>query len=230
MIILGVACCVLAIFPMVLGVRDETKRTLLGVGILLLGIGSVFIVLSSLTATVETEYKTYSKYGFSFEYPSGESQGRNGEPPTGITSTVFVISESGLLSRIADETSGMVAGLVEKPRYTEGFTISWETMQRAPEIEGRLDSVFGETEGLTGEVEKLIRLEGARVSGYPVQAQAYKLQHRTLEGSGILGVWYCERKGRLYTLDILRTGIDASDWATPKGVKEYKRYLNSFAC
>ena len=178
MVIVGIVCCVLAIFPILLGVSDERRRILLGVGILVFGIGFVVILVWSLRATSETEYKTYSKYGFSFEYPGGESSGTNGEASTGGTRTDFSISESGLLSRLANETSGVVAGIAEKLLFTQGFTISWETMRRAPELEGSSDRVFGEMEALSGEVEKLNRLEGVRVSGYPVEARAYKLQDR----------------------------------------------------
>lgn len=223
----GVVLAVLGIIQIVVGMRDERKRTLRGVGVFtLLGGLAMITVSAALTFTSQTRYVTYSNFGFSFEHPEGLS-----------------VVEQGSLSEVADETSGIV-GVVNNqllpvsgadgPQYLEVAVLEWEWEWRGQTADPQeaFDNEFKGLEEAVGDNGELLRhlYLDARASGDRVIAQAYTVDGGGLPRSGVKGVWYCDLNQTLYNFELQRLGTDTFKWVLSEGMKEYERYLKSFVC
>ena len=168
------------------------------------------------------EYKTYSKYGFSFQYPKE-----------------MTMIEKGLLESTATDNSGIVLGqlrpegLVE--RIDEHIVVGWLKSATAPDLEISLKDAF---DALVKSEELEIRGKGKLVettkAGHRMIYQYYTTYGTTTAGPsyynfppkevyGIYGVWYCDTKQRLYQLNLMY--IEEKDI-----LPIFQRYLDSFVC
>jgi hypothetical protein len=157
------------------------------VATVVVGTGSYMLSLvgqepSGTPSNTPTEYRTYSKYGLSFEYPKDMS-----------------LSEQGFLESTAMDSSGMVLGTLEKSEY-EMVLVGWLRSVVALDLESTLDGAF---EGMAGEWGNIDRgqLVTSEKSGDTMLYQQYSA---TVEGKsiyGVYGVWYNDISDRLYQLN-----------------------------
>ena len=124
----------------------------------------------------------YSKYGFSFEYPSGMTYEENGLWWNGS----------------ASEASGMVQAL--DVLGSSGFGVIWDSTESDEEFETYIDSFFDVLKSFGDDVYSM----GSRLSlskdGHEVVYQFFNLGERGKEYSGVIGSWYCEESNRVYLL------------------------------
>lgn len=194
----------------------KQKGVIVGVGLLPLALGVIFIVTSSLPTggeqyVGETRYEIYSKYGFSMEYPAG-----------------MLISEE----VSPDESLGKVTGYPfqqEQAGY-DSFTILWETFDQPPDLADALEYYFQTATILALKAHRPVNLSAGGEGTIPVRAQAYTSLSFDMKGAGVIGAWYCESNKRLYGLGIMTRSGDPKKWAGKAGLKEYERYLESFEC
>jgi len=167
-----------------------------------------------------TQFKTYSKYGFSFEYPK-----------------TFSVTEMGILESEANDNSGMVQVWVENEEI-ESFQVGWVKMM--PDIveigpgglEGNLkDSLEGgfaameSTEGIASVEEG--ELVEATKAGHLMLYQYYTIT--VTEGDkayGIAGGFYCDESLKLFSLSTMNATISAKKDV----LEDFQNYLDSFVC
>jgi len=190
-----------------------TIRKIIMTGMLVL-VSTSLIAVSGCAAeeTTREGYKTYSRYGFSFEYPQS-----------------FLLFEEGLLESAANDTSGLVYAGVENEEVKYIF-VGWlkfseqlvEFMDLETSIEDGLQGIEG-GEGIVS-VERGELVETTK-AGHRMLYRYYNVT--TTEGdraSGIFGVWYCDKVQKFYTLYTLNTTISS------KGdvLADYQSYLDYF--
>jgi hypothetical protein len=149
------------------------------------------------------EYETYSKYGFSIEYPKGMS-----------------ISEQGMLESTATSSSGVFLGELSNDEY-ELITLGWLTTISPPDLEIGLNAGFESMEDQAEEVNKG-QLVTSTKAGHTIKYQNFTA---TIEGEtvyGILGVWYCDTNDRFYNLGLMYSEQDV--------LPKFQQYLESFVC
>jgi len=162
------------------------------------------------------EYKTYSKYGFSFQYPER-----------------MTISEIGLLESTATDNSGIVLGqlrpegLVE--RIDEHIVVGWLKSATAPDLEISLKDAFDALAKSKVPPYNITSLEKGKLvettkTGHRIMYQYYTttLFVAVRVQYGIYGVWYCDTNQRLYHLNLVWIGEDI--------LPEFQRCLDSFVC
>lgn len=156
-----------------------------------------------------TQYDTFSKHGFSFEYPKEMS-----------------LSEQPSMGTTVDENSGIVLGEKEN-KESEFLTAGWQGIPEPADIESTL--IGGVAGGLAaleaGEgVEEVVRGEQveATKSGHKVLYQSFTVKGGGEVMRGVAGVWYCDESDRLFSLIMLYSGEDA--------LALFQRYLDSFVC
>lgn len=155
-----------------------------------------------------TEFKTFSKYGFSFKYPKA-----------------FSVTEIGLFENEANNRSGMVRIEVENEEI-ECFQVSWiKTVQYSLE------------EGLEGGLRGM-KVEGIASIERGERVEATKAGHRTLyqyytatstEGDkiyGIVGVLYCDKSQKAFGLITINNTISTKQDV----LEDFQNYLDSFVC
>ena len=153
--------------------------------------------------------KTYSKYGFSFEYPKD-----------------FPVSESGLMENEASDNSGMVQVGVENGEV-EFFQVGWINTLLF-DLESGLEGGFVALEG----EEDVASLDRGEV------VEGDKAGHRMLyqyftatatdgdEARGIGSVLYCDKSQKAFTLLTINNTIGADQDV----LKDFETCLDSFAC
>jgi hypothetical protein len=156
------------------------------------------------TAPAPEEYKTYSKYGFSFEYPKYLS-----------------ISEEGLLENEANNSSGIVYGTLENDKL-EDVSIAWMKMVTPPTLENSMEDAFREMEGSEGVTIVRGDLEETTKAGHRMIYQYFTATSEGEEANGIWGLWYCSNSQRLYQLGLIYSEQDTLEC--------YQRYLDSSVC
>ena len=151
---------------------------------------------------------TYSKYGFSFEYPSGMTYGENGIWWNGS----------------ASEASGMVqAWDVLLP---EVFGVIWDSAESPREPEAYLDKFFNVLESFGIEINDRGSLMTSVKDAHPMVYQYFNITERGLWSSGIIGGWYCETVNRVYTIWYSTADtINQQDLLTV-----FHQYIDSFVC
>lgn len=158
--------------------------------------------------TVREGYKTYSKYGFSFQYPQS-----------------FLLFEQGLLESQANDTSGLVYAAVENEEF-EGVFVTWIKAQ-----ESLVDLEVSLEEGLQGMVgEDVVSVEPGELvettkAGHRMLYQYYSVT--STEGDkafGILGVWYCDKSQKLYVMMTINNTISSK----ADVLRDYQSYLDYF--
>lgn len=182
-------------------------------------VGILIVVGSTLISTTgcakaakrptSSEFKTFSKYGFSSEYPKD-----------------FRISETGVLENEANDDSGVVQGQMAN-KGSELFQVSWiKTLQYS--LEGGLAGGFAGLEGAKGmaSLERDELVETTK-TGHRMLYQYYIAT--STEGSkayGILGVFYCDKSQEAFVLMTINTDIITKEDV----LEEFQNYLNSFVC
>ncbi len=167
-----------------------------------------------------TELETYSKYGFSFEYPKA-----------------FPVTEMGMLENEANDTSGLVQVGLENEEV-ELFQVAWikmmpDMIEVGPGgLEGNLkDSLEGGFAALeSGEGAPTVErgeLVKATKAGHLMFYQYYTAT--STEGDkvhGIANVFYCDKSQKLFALMTMNSAISAKQDV----LEDFQNYLDSFVC
>lgn len=174
------------------------KRIIIGAVVALVAVGVIAAVLI-LPAT--PRYKTYSKFGFSFEYPKNMTLSENGAFEWG---SVMVTSSNDELQTLS---------------------VIWVTMM-APEnipeyLENRLE-VFLEKLGPGWENFVRGKIVKTTKAGHQMAYQNYTATMHDTGFSGIVGNWFCDTNDRYYQLWLLSSEENI--------LPIYQRYLDSFIC
>ncbi len=148
-------------------------------------------------------YNTYSKYGFSFQYPKGMS-----------------ISERGLLDSVATSASGIVIGEIDTGN-TEMILVGWTKIATSPSLDATLGGAFSGMSHASG-VTSVVRgdLVHTTETSYSMEYQYFTITANGKVSYGIYGVWYSTASQRLYQL--------ALTYYSQNTLFVYERYLDSF--
>lgn len=157
-----------------------------------------------------SDFTTFSKYGFSFQYHKSLS-----------------ITEQGIFENEATERSGMVFVGIEE----DLFGVAWQEMEPSMlEVVGLEMIIDGSYMGLglAGEDVQIERGEQAETThaGHRVLYEDFAA---TTEGdgvNGILGAFYCDKSQRLFTMTMLSPAIRAKEDL----LEDFMTYLDSFVC
>lgn len=187
-----------------------TTRKIIMAGMLVLVSTSLIAVSGCATEETTREgYKTYSRYGFSFEYPQSS-----------------LLFEEGLLESAASETSGLVYAGVENGEAKYIFAGWLKTQESLVDLE---DSVESTLQGMEEDEEVVSFERGGLVettkAGHRMLYRYYAVNF--IEGdkaSGIFGVWYCDKVQNLYMLYTLNTTISSNQDV----LADYQSYLDYF--
>ena len=162
-----------------------------------------------------SDFMTFSKYGFSFEYPKA-----------------FSVTEMGMLSNEANDASGLVLVSIEKGMETELFMVTWiEIVQSTWEIMGDLEAILEDgfagmelDEGVTVERGELVQTS---MAGHEMVYRYYSATY-VEEGKsyGIAGCFYCDRSQKQFYLVTANTTIRAKEDV----LEDFMTYLDSFVC
>ena len=193
----------------------ETKVTikkLIMIGIVIL-VSTALIAVSGCAKQEATRegYKTYSKYGFSFEYPKS-----------------FLLFEQGLLESQANDTSGVVVAGVENEEVKQ-VAVSWgKAQERVVDLEAGIEGGF---QGMESDEEVASVEQGELVettkAGHRMLYQYYSVTET--EGDklfGISGVWYCDKDQKIYSLATANNTISSKKDV----LRDYQSYLDYFVC
>ena len=156
-----------------------------------------------------TEFRTFSKYGFSFEYPKQMTLTEEGHP---------------LFGGEASETSGFLSGRRDNHDH-EIIWLSWVEV-----AEG--GAVMLEP-GLAGLRESMMQIESYTelVIGDVIESElcGHRMIYQTfsykLDGDQVyqvVGTWYCDRSQRFWQLAVLYSEEDV--------LPVFQRYIDSFMC
>ena len=159
--------------------------------------------------TIPEDLGTYSKNGFSFEYPKE-----------------FVVSEMGLLACQANEYSGAVQVGVRGDE-TKLFEVVWMKNLHYS-LENALENVFAIMKE-NNEIAGVARDEVVEVdkAGHRMLYQYYTATSASGQGlCGIAGVFYCDDSQNFYSLATMNSDITVKQDA----LQNFQTYLGSFAC
>jgi hypothetical protein len=148
------------------------------------------------------EYETYSKYGFSIEYPED-----------------MTITEEGVLDATANDNSGAVGGKSFGP--FEEFAVSW-VKKSTPATRGDLENGLEEIFKLDN-FEKTGTIVETSKSGHELIYQQGTYTEDSQTEYLIYGVWYCNIDEKLYVLGVGQT-------TEQNLLQNFERYLESFVC
>ena len=169
----------------------------------------------AVSPSTPTEFKLYSKYGFSFEYPKG-----------------FTVTEMGMLENEATDASGIVQVGVENDEI-EIFQTAWIKMVQtmfdaAGDLQSSLkDSFTGmeTTEGISS-VERGELVESTK-AGHQMFYQYYTMT--TIEGDkayGIVSIFYCDKSQEVFQLMTINNTTSTKQDV----LDDFQNYLDSFVC
>lgn len=192
-----------------------TIKKLIMIGIVVL-VSTALIAVSGCAKQEATRegYKTYSNYGFSFEYPKS-----------------FLLFEQGVLESKANDTSGMVAAGVENEEL-KGVGVIWFKVQESLVDQVTLEAgMEGGFQGLAGG-EDVVSVERGELvettkAGHRMLYQYYALT--TTEGDktfGIYGSWYCDKDQKVYILSTENSTISSKKDV----LRDFQSYLDCFVC
>ena len=148
-------------------------------------------------------FNTYSKYGFTFEYPKGMS-----------------ITEKGMLESTATNSSGMVLGELKNGK-SEEIMAGWISTVTAPDLEAGMEGGFTGMKNTGATVDKG-QIVYSTKSGHTM---IYQYFNATVEGEtwyGISSGWYCDTNDRFYMLLTMSSEQDV--------LPKFQQYLGSFIC
>lgn len=187
----------------------KTKKAIL-VGVILPLIAS-FILLAGCTQEVET----YSKYGFSFEYPKKHS-----------------INEIGMLQNEATEESGLVQATLGNEELLQ---VTWVGMQQsiwevAVDLQVSLEDSFAGLEEESIETIQRGELLGAiNIPHIPHPTLYQDYVAIETEGNkiyGVVAVFYCDESQKLFKL----MTVNYTSGAKQDVLGQFLHFLNSFIC
>jgi uncharacterized repeat protein (TIGR02543 family) len=176
----------------------------------------------SITANfTQSQFKTYSKYGFSFEYPT----------------TFSDVIEMGMLEGEANDISGMVQVWVENEEV-ELFQVGWMTIlpdeiESGPGgLEGNLKDDLEGGFAILESSEEIVSVEKGELveatkAGHLIFYQYYTAT--STEGDKMYGVascFYCDESQKLFSLMTMNNTISAEE----DGLADFHNYLDSFVC
>jgi hypothetical protein len=155
--------------------------------------------------THSSEFSTYSKFGFTFEYPTGMS-----------------LHEEGTLESTATNDSGRVTGELRNDEY-EAVGVGWLTALTTTDIEDLKEAVNA---GLAS-MEAVNPIDRGQLvtSEKAGDVMIYQYFNSTVGGEsryGVFGCWNCESSDRLYQLIVMSSEENV--------LQIYERYLDSFTC
>lgn len=153
--------------------------------------------------TPEEEFKSYSDYGVSFEYPKKME----------ISEDTPSTTDSGIL------LGQLGNGELELVR------VSWLTTESAPDLETSLNNTLLnlEFEGLT--IEKGQLKNHTTLNGHEMLYQSFTAtDEETITFQGISGVWYCSTSNRSFEFILMWIQNDQDINS------RFQHYINSFNC
>ena len=157
-----------------------------------------------------TELKTFSNYGFSFDYP-----------------THFAMLEMGLMDSEPNDDSGMIQVMEENEKDVRLFQASY-IRTATWDLESSLEGGF---EGLEG-AEGVASIEAGEIveatkEEYPMLYQYYNFTDtEDVRFYGIMSVFYCEKNQKLFALITMNSTISAKKDI----IEDFQTYLDSFVC
>jgi len=193
----------------------KTKKAVsLGVTLLLMTLLTLPLGCTKETvAPTLTDFKTFSKYGFSFDYPRGYS-----------------ITEMGMLESEATNASGTVQAW--KGDY-EVYQAAWLAMVESMwEVSGDLQTTLEDTFVGMEEAEEVARLDKGELvettkAGHGMVYQYYTVTYTEgSKGYGIAAIFYCDRSERFFQLITVHTAISAKQDIA----EDFQYFLESFIC
>ena len=191
--------------------RLHMKKLILIGALILVSTALISIIGCAAQEVEREEYKTYSKYGFSFEYPKS-----------------FLAFEEGFLESEANDTSGIVTVGVVNHEY-RSVDVCWvEDEEQSVGLETGLDAGF---DGM-GEDKAVLNYERGELvettkEGHEILYQYYTETHSDLgQVCGIAGIWYCDESQRYYVLMTMNNTISSKEDV----LADYLDYLDSFVC
>lgn len=162
-----------------------------------------------------SESRTFSKYGFSFEYPKS-----------------FSVTEMGLFSNEANDASGLVQVSIEKGEELEMLQVVWiEIVESTWEIMGDLEyEVESFFEGMEAQGDIGVdrgELVQTSMAGHQMLYRYYSTTD-VEEGKwyGIAACFYCDRSQKEFGIQTLNTTISAKEDL----LEGFMTYLDSFVC
>lgn len=169
-----------------------------------------------------TDYRTYSRFGFSFDYHKSLS-----------------ITESGILSSQANEVSGQAIALRETAETVELYSVGW--MEFRPDIWEELD-IDQQKQALRAELESA--LMGFVWAGL-TDLQTGEIKETTKEGHlmlyhsfsvldpeegeeyyGAIGALYCDKNQKEFMIATL----DSTHAGEQSALGTFMTFLDSFVC
>ena len=168
-----------------------------------------------------TQFNTYSKYGFSFEYPK-----------------TFTVTEMGFLESEANDTSGLVQVGVEENEDIEYFQVGWikimpDVIETGPgglegTLKGFLEDGFAGFESDEGvaSLDKGELVESTK-AGHLMFYQYYTAT--STEGDKVYGIancFYCDESLKVFSLMTMNDTISADEDV----LEDFQNYLDSFIC
>jgi len=148
----------------------------------------------------------FSKYGFSFDYPSG-----------------VTMMERGIWWQ---GTASEVSGLLQVVGLSETIKVMWDTAESAPELEGVLDKYFAVLESFEIEVTDRGPLVTSMKDDHEMVYQYYNAAQGAVQYSEVMGIWYCDQADRLYAFTCLNTP-EANQQDL---LRKFQKHLVSFVC
>jgi hypothetical protein len=168
------------------------------------------------TPEVAPEMKTYSNFGFSFEYPAD-----------------FTVSELALLEDVATDQSGIVIAEELSTDYYEGYMVNWMEITKSDiEAAGKeklllaaIDGGFASMTSSGADVARGELIEETK-SGHDMYYQQFAAWVYGGEAHGTCGTWYCEQSERIYNLFHVSTILTTDEAA----LDIFRPFLASFKC
>jgi len=149
------------------------------------------------------EYETYSKYGFSIEYPKD-----------------MTITEEGVVDAEANDNSGQTMGESFGPY--KAFAVTW-VKSSTPLTRGDLEDALEEIFESDPNLEKTETIVETTKSGHEMIYQRYTYTEDWQKTYGIFGVWYCDIDKKFYCLGNEQT-------TEHDALQIFEQYLDSFVC
>ena len=173
----------------------------------------VIIVVTATSAyiflnTPRAQYETYSRFGFSFEYPEGMEIGEEGMGGIGIATIAAGIVQGTLIENDTPEIIGVI----------------WIPFESSPILEEFLDQAFSQF-GEGNEVESRGTLMSTKKGDYDMLRQDFTMSEGGNLISGVAGTWYNPLAERVY----LTFYLTLPDAVSERGLlKRFDRLISSF--
>lgn len=161
--------------------------------------------------TAREGYETYSRYGFSFEYPRS-----------------FLLFEQGVLESQANDTSGLVSAGVENEETNLIYVWWMKAQEWMVDLETGIEDGFLSME----DFEDVVSVERGELvettkAGHRMLYRYYSVTFTDgVKVFGIYGEWYCDKDQKIYDLYTMNSTISNKEDV----LKDYQSYLDYFVC